>query len=319
MRHCAISGVVVGFFLIGFGVTVANDVSPKVRFMAVTVDDLPVALGSRHSEEQWRRITNDLLAALSKHGVPAVGFVNESRLETDGAVNPTKVRVLESWLDAGMELGNHTYSHPDLHRISVEEWLADAEKGERILRPMLEKRGKPLRYFRHPFLHTGRSVEVQHTVAGWLAEKGYAVSPVTVDNSEWVYGRAYSGAYNSSNRKLLTKIGASYVDYMLEVVKYYEGQAQAIVGRSIPHILLIHAYALNADHLDTLLDRLESRGYTWISLEEALTDPVYQRPVHGYNGSGGITWLHRWAITQNLDRSIFKGEPEVPVWIEELR
>ncbi len=287
--------------------------------MAVTIDDLPVAIGSQHSPEQWRQITEGLLSTLVKHGVPAVGFVNESRLEIEGAVDPAKVRVLERWLDTGLELGNHTYSHPDLHRVTLQEWLDDAARGEHLLRPMMAKRDMTLRYFRHPFLHTGLSTEVQDASSTWLADNGYTVSPVTIDNSEWIYGRAYAGAYNSANQSLLAKIGESYIDYMLDVVSYYERQTQAIVGRPIPQILLIHAYALNADHLDTLLERLEARGYSWISLEEALSDPIYERPIHGYTGSGGITWLHRWAITEGLDHSTFKGEPEAPKWIEELR
>jgi peptidoglycan/xylan/chitin deacetylase (PgdA/CDA1 family) len=286
--------------------------------MAVTIDDLPVSLSSRHSHAQLVRITEDLLETLGERGVPAVGFVNESKLETEGTVDPRKVALLERWLEAGLELGNHTYSHPDLHRIELEDWLADAARGERRLRPLVEGRGSTLRYFRHPFLHVGRSVETQRKVAGWLAARGYTVAPVTVDNSEWVYGRAYAGAYNAGDAELQRRIANSYLDYMTEVVSYYEDQALKIAGRPIPQVLLVHAYALNADHLGALLDRLTARGWVWISLEEALADPVYSRPIDGYTGRGGITWLHRWALTEGLDPAIFAGEPAVPRWIEEL-
>ena len=105
---------------------------------------------------------------------------------------------------------------------------------------------------------------------------------------------------------------------MLDVVAFYEQQSEAIVGRPIPHVLLVHAYALNADWLDELLSELERRGYGWISLGEALEDPVYGRAVDGWTGRGGITWLHRWAITEGVDRSVFAGEPEPPNWISDL-
>jgi peptidoglycan/xylan/chitin deacetylase (PgdA/CDA1 family) len=287
--------------------------------MVVTVDDLPVSLGSRHSPKQWATITRDLLATLEAHGVPAVGFVNEQRVETDGHLDPTKVAVLKDWLDAGQELGNHSYSHPDLHKVPAEDWLADVARGAQLLRPLMAEKGKALRYFRHPFLHTGTSVEIQKQTSAWLARHGYTVAPVTMDNSEWVYGRAYVGAYNDGDEKLKKEIGDSYIQYMLDVVSFYEGQAQAIVGRPIPQVILIHAYALNADHLGTLLDRLEVRGYKWITLEAALADSVYKRPTDGYTGSGGITWLHRWAITEGLDPKIFQGEPTVPDWVAEIR
>jgi peptidoglycan/xylan/chitin deacetylase (PgdA/CDA1 family) len=287
--------------------------------MAITIDDLPVSLGTRHSMPQLQKITEDLLATLTEHGVPAVGFVNESKLETDGAVDPRKTALLERWLEAGLELGNHTYSHPDLHKVELGEWLADVARGEHLLRPLIERHGGSLRYFRHPFLHTGRSAEIQQAADKWFGERGYTIAPVTIDNSEWVYGRAYAGAYNSGDQELAAKVAASYLAYMLEVVDYYEDQAIRITGRAIPQILLIHAYALNADHLDELLDRLEERGWHWIALDRALADPVYQRPTHGYTGAGGITWLHRWAITEGLPGSTFKGEPEPPPWVHDLR
>jgi peptidoglycan/xylan/chitin deacetylase (PgdA/CDA1 family) len=193
--------------------------------------------------------------------------------------------------------------------------MADVVRGERTAKPLVEAAGGRWRWFRHPYLHVGRSVEVQQETAAFLAARGYTVAPVTVDNSEWVYGRAYAAAMNAGDRELMAKLGADYQRYMLEVVDFYEGQAGAIVGRPIPQVLLIHAYALNADHLGALLAALERREYRWITLEEALADPVFRQPIDGYTGAGGITWLHRWAITEGLDREIFEGEPEVPEWV----
>jgi hypothetical protein len=81
-------------------------------------------------------------------------------------------------------------------------------------------------------------------------------------------------------------------------------------------VLLIHANALNAEWLDVLLQRLDEIGYAWISLEQALEDPAYGRAANGYTGAGGISWLHRWAITEGVDRTVFRGEPRVPAWVE---
>lgn len=287
--------------------------------MAVTIDDLPVAQPSWHTQEQMDQITTDLLQTLEEHGVPAVGFVNENKLVVDGGIDGFRRGILRRWSDAGLELGNHGYGHLDLHRMPPGEWMADVTRGAVETRKILEANGNELRYFRHPFLHTGMSVEIQQETGKFLESQGYTVAPVTIDNSEWVYGRAYRHAFNTEDEDLKVRIGRDYIRYMLEVVAFYEGQTEAIVGRRIPQVLLIHAYALNADWLAALLGELEERGYDWISLEEALKDPVYERPVDGWTGRGGITWLHRWALTEGLDRSIFAGEPEVPGWIEEIR
>jgi peptidoglycan/xylan/chitin deacetylase (PgdA/CDA1 family) len=265
------------------------------------------------------RITEDLLATFAEHGVPAVGFVNEGKLEKEREVDAFRLGLLERWLNAGLELGNHGYAHLDLHRVSPEDWQADVIRGEVETRKLVEASGGSLRYFRHPFLHVGMTAELQNEISAFLGSRGYTVAPVTIDNGEWIYGRAYARAFNDDDEELKIRLGQDYVRYMLEVVRFYEGQSQAIVGRAIPHVLLIHAYALNADWLDRLLDELEQRGYRWVSLEEALEDPVYTRAIDGWTGQGGISWLHRWAITEGVDRSIFRGEPEPAEWVADIR
>ncbi len=293
--------------------------APAAKRIAVTIDDLPVVpLG--HTFEQQVEITEKLLAVLEAHGVPALGLVNENKLEgEDGEVEPRRVALLRRWLDAGHELGNHGHGHLDLHTVDSEVWMADVLKGERVTRPLVEEHGGAFRFFRHPYLHTGTSVAVREETAAFLAEHGYRIAPVTIDNGEWIYGGAYADAWNRGDEEAMERLGTDYVRYMLEVVEFYEGQADAIGGEPIPHSLLIHSYALNADWLDALLTALEERGYEWIPLTEALEHPVYDRPTHGYTGPGGITWLHRWAITEGVDRSIFRGEPEVPEWVEAMR
>jgi peptidoglycan/xylan/chitin deacetylase (PgdA/CDA1 family) len=242
--------------------------------IAITIDDLPVTPPRRHSFEQEERITEKLLAVLAEHGVPALGLVNENKLEgEDGEVEPRRVGLLERWLDAGHELGNHGHGHLDLHTVDPERWMADVLRGERVTRPLVEARAeaqvevgyRPFRYFRHPFLHTGRSVEIQERTEAFLHEHGYRIAPVTIDNGEWIYGGAYANAWNRGDEEAMRRLGEDYVRYMLEVVEFYEGQTEAILppeeAETFPHALLIHAYALNADWLDPLLDALEERGY----------------------------------------------------------
>ncbi|MFP3939966.1 MAG: hypothetical protein ACLF0P_06655 [Thermoanaerobaculia bacterium] len=139
---------------------------------------------------------------------------------------------------------------------------------------------------------------------------------MTVDNSEWIYGGAYARAYERGDREAMERLAADYVPYMVRMVEFYEGQSRILFGREIPQVLLLHAYLLNAEYAGELLDRLEERGYEWIRLEEALEDPAYDEP-DTYTGPGGITWLHRWALTREVDRSMFAGEPEAPDWVRE--
>jgi peptidoglycan/xylan/chitin deacetylase (PgdA/CDA1 family) len=234
--------------------------------IAITFDDLPVVTG-RVPIERQERITRDLLAHLTKRKLPAIGFVNGDKLLVDSKVVPARVALLERWTKAGFELGNHTFSHRSLNRIAAEEFEADIIAGEKHLP------GKP-RYFRHPFLHTGRSAEVRDRVNAFLAKRGYTVAPVTIDNSEWIFARAYDVAAPETRPKIV----AAYLDYMLAKVEYHHQEAIRLFGRSIAHILLVHANALNAAAFGELADRIAKRGHRFITLSRALEDPAYESP-----------------------------------------
>lgn len=287
--------------------------TPGSRTIAVTIDDLPTVSVTGNHIETSERITRDLLAALRRAGVPAVGFVNEQKLQPAGDVDPRRVALLQQWIDAGFELGNHTFSHPDLHRVDPAAYEQDIVRGEAVTRRLMTSAGRRLKYFRHPFLRTGRSAEVRARIIAFLADRGYVVAPVTIDNSDYVFAAAYDRAHAADDADLAARIADTYVDYMASVVEYYEAQSLVIVGRPISHTLLLHASALNADTIGRLLARLKARGYGFVTLEEALTDPAYASRDE-YFGPGGITWLHRWALTAGK-RGIFAGEPSVPDWI----
>ncbi|MEN1729663.1 MAG: polysaccharide deacetylase family protein [Pseudomonadota bacterium] len=288
--------------------------------MAVTIDDLPIATASRFNAEQKQIITRRLLETLTTRGVPAIGFVNEVQLfNEEGEIESEEVALLTQWLDAGMELGNHGYSHLSLNREDPMIWMADVDRGDTITQRLLKARGQTADWFRHPFLHVGRSAEVQAQTAEFLADEGYRIAPISIDNSDWIYADAYAWAWLAGDEEQMNRLGTDYVRYMLEVVEFYEDQSLKIVGEPLPHTLLIHANALNADWLDELLDALGERGYRWVDLDTATRHPAYDREIHGYTGPGGITWLHRWALTDGVDPVIFSGEPEVPDWVNALR
>lgn len=283
--------------------------------VAVTLDDLPVISVLRLTPAERDSITDGLLAAARKHRIPAIGFVNENKLlDSSGTVDPARVALLRRWLDQGLELGNHTWSHPDLHRITLSEFESEILRGEQTTRQLLAQRNRIPRYFRHPFLHTGRSVAVRDSLNRFLSDHGYRVAPVTIDNSDYLFAAAYDRARARRNGAEATRIRTVYIEYMDSVTAFYERQAMAIVGRDLPQILLLHANRLNADALDELASMLERRGYRFTSLDEALRDPGYNSPDN-YAGPAGITWLHRWAMTAGLPREIFRGEPEVPDWL----
>lgn len=283
------------------------------RQVTVTFDDLPVVSVTRIGDDAYHEITTKLVATITRHKVPAIGFVNERKLYRggDNARDEARVALLRAWTTAGLELGNHTYSHPDLHTTPLAAFQEDVIRGEAVTTMLLGERARKLRYFRHPFLHTGRDLTTKNNFEVFLAARGYRVAPVTIDNSDWIFASAYAKATERGDTRMMKRIADAYVPYMEEMFEFFEKLSIDIVGYEAKQVLLLHANALNADHFDRLAQMMRRRGYTFITLDEALRDKVYALP-DTFTGAGGLSWLHRWARTKGMAR---RDEPDTPEFV----
>jgi peptidoglycan/xylan/chitin deacetylase (PgdA/CDA1 family) len=285
------------------------------RAIAITVDDLPWVEYALSAPADVHARHRRLLAAL--RGTHAIGFVNEDKLVADGRVDLARLSMLEDWPRAGLALGNHTFGHVGLHRTPLADYEDAIVRGERITRPLLARHAQRLEWFRHPFLQAGRDEEARAGLATFLAARGYRVAPVTVDNGDWIFARAYVRLADEHRDREARELRARYVDYMVDKVAYYERESRALFDREIAQVLLIHASALNADALPALLARLRARGYRFVPLEAAVRDPAYAH-ADGYRGGAGISWLHRWAMAESRPREFYAGEPVVPKDVMDL-
>ena len=282
------------------------------RFIAVTIDDLPV-VSTRSDLKNRQVITKKLLRQLRDSKVPAIGFVNENKLYRGGERDPAQIELLKMWLDAGLDLGNHTFSHRSLNSISLQEFEDDLIKGETITNELLQERRRRLRYFRHPYLHTGTTVETKNAFAAFLKSRGYTIAPITVDNADYIFSQAYDMAFDKGDRKLMKQIGDAYVPYMEQKLDYWERQSTKTFGREINQTLLLHANFINSDYFDDLARMMKRRGYRFISLDEALKDEAYALP-DTFLGRAGISWMHRWTLDKGRE-NIHPNEPVVPDFV----
>jgi peptidoglycan/xylan/chitin deacetylase (PgdA/CDA1 family) len=260
-------------------------------------------------------MTDRLLKRLKANGVVAVGFVNESKLFREGEVDE-RIAILKSWLEAGHELGNHTFSHPSLHTTPLAEFKEDVIRGETVTRALASSTRSSARYFRHPFLRTGPTREVRLEFERFLADRGYVVAPVTLDNSDYMFNTAYVRAADKGDSELRRRIAASYIQYMASMLDFYESVSTQLFGRDIAHVLLLHANELNADTFDDLAGLFRRRGYGFVTLAEALKDKAYSE-ADNYAGPFGMSWLHRWAFSRGLQMRL-REEPEPPDFIRKL-
>jgi peptidoglycan-N-acetylglucosamine deacetylase len=285
------------------------------REVAVTFDDLPgVAMlrSQRCNSKAFAALNSKLLQSVARHRIRAVGLVVEGNIcEGQRAALPG---ILNMWLDAGLELGNHSFSHFDLNKTPLALYESDVVRGENITRKLLRERGKELKYFRHPFLHAGSDLQTKRAFEKFLVERGYRVAPVTIDNQEWVFAEVYAVAKDRGEKATAERVAGAYITYMDTVFDFFEKRSVDVVGYEIKQVLLLHANPLNADYFDELVRMMKRRGYSFISLDQALQDPAYGLEDN-YAGPIGLSWLHRWAFTKGMT---MREEPREPEFIAKL-
>lgn len=291
--------------------------SGQQKQVCLSFDDLPVvSYGSQDTCFQ-KGLMNNLIVSLKRNNIPAIGFVNEQKLYDQNGLDRNQVELLKSWVSNGLELGNHTFSHPDYNSTSFKDYTSDILKGEIITNKILTGIGKKLRYFRHPFLHVGNTKAKADSLSSFLLNLGYREAPVTIDNEDYLFALAYHRANSKKDTSLMKKIGRDYISYMEKKLIYYEKQAKNLFGRNINQILLLHASFLNSDYTDSLAALFRKNNYTFISMDKALEDPVYQTQITVF-GIWGISWLDKWALSEGKKGDFFREEPETPEYIKKI-
>src|SRR5262245_23646787 len=265
----------------------------KPKEVAVTIDDLPLN-GPQLDADRLRAMTDKILAAINKHQIPAVGFVNESLLHVHGETD-ARIAILRAWSDGGVELGNHTFSHLGFKQASLTEYEDDFIRGDAVIRMLMKQKGQKPRYFRHPFLQMGATSELERSFENFIAERGYRAAPVTIDILDWMILSAYNDARKQNDAGLLKQVSEEYLKFAGRKFDFCEQVATELFGRPIKHILLLHANELTADNLDGLAAMLKNKGYRFVTLEEALKDPVYQAPDKYKDTSD---WLAHWSFSK---------------------
>jgi peptidoglycan/xylan/chitin deacetylase (PgdA/CDA1 family) len=286
------------------------------RAMVLTFDDLPYASGGQPDElSAAQRVTNTLIRVLTAHNAPAVAFVNERKLEIQGQV-AARTALLGQWVKAGFILGNHTYSHPDFNAVSIDQFQDEIAKGDTVSRRLMASRGPYQLYFRHPQTHTGNTAEKKEAIERFLAGRGYKIAPHTIETSDFVFNVGYVWSVKARDQSMVDRLRAAYLDFALAATAFAEQITPQIFGRDIPQTLLIHANDITADTLDTLLQRLEARGYRFVTLDAAMADPAYATP-DTVVATFGPTWLWRWMKSKGQNVS-FSGDPEPQPWVMDL-
>ena len=240
--------------------------------LAITFDDLPLN-GALPPGVTRVEIAKSTLALLKKRHMPPVyGFVNAKRLEgnADGA------EALKLWA-AAEPVGNHTYTHMDLEQNTAEAFEHDIEQNEPSLELLVgEGKGKDWHWLRYPYLHEGDTIEKRHAVRDYLKAHGYKIAQVTIDWEDYLWNTAYAHCAARQDAKSIEWLRSSYLSTASAYIDLDRELSKTLFGREISYVVLMHLGAFSSTILPDAFDLLKSKGFKFVTLEEAESDPAYE-------------------------------------------
>jgi peptidoglycan/xylan/chitin deacetylase (PgdA/CDA1 family) len=187
---------------------VPNDIKANKKVILITIDDGPSKYG------------RGMVTTLLKHKTPAIFFIN-------GMHNKNNLGNIELESKAGFTIGNHTWGHLNLTKISKD--LAEKEINNDT-KLIAELTGSAPRFFRSPF-GMGNT---------------YIKGLVAKDNMIYMN---WSGAAKDWEKN--TKEEKVFMKNVLSTL--HPGE-----------ILLIHEHEWTAKYLDNMLSAIESKGYAFV-------------------------------------------------------
>ena len=261
--------------------------------VAITFDDLPLN-GDLPPGVTRVQIARDTLAILSaRHAPPAYGFINAKKLEG----NSDAAEALKIWA-AAEPIGNHTYGHINLNTNPAEAFEREIDENEPSLELLAGKDGD-WHWLRYPFLHEGETVEKRRAVRAYLQAHGYRVAQVTLDWEDYLWNSAYARCAAKNDAQSIAWLKSSYLSIESSHLDLGRDLAKMVYGHDINHVLLLHLGAFSRTILPDALDLMQKKGFTFVTLEEAESDPVYEGDPDVGSKYGG-TLLELWIEAKKI-------------------
>lgn len=238
--------------------------------LAITMDDMLLWRGVPVPKNYTSLgIARAMTQALVRHRASDVfAFSNTAPAEDD----PELLRVFDHWCDEGHHVANHTHHHASINWVDAQTYIGDIERTEEIIARWAAR--APRRYFRYCNDMWGDTAEKQATVGAYLAQHGYTPVPVSVGFRDSRFMAAYWRAIHSDDREGIQFLRRAFVETAMHEMRLHAANGRAVYGRDPVHIWLIHGTPLGGDCLDEILDQFEAAGVQFVSLEEAMADPM---------------------------------------------
>ena len=279
----------------------ARDLAPH-PVVALTFDDMPAAADLPAGLTRTK-IATDLAAELNaNHLSGTYGFVNAVKLENDSDAQ----QALHAWVNAGMNIGSHTWAHLALTGNPAEAFEQQIARNEPALADYAGARD--WHWFRYPFLWEGDTLDKRRVVRAYLHEHGYKVAQVSLDFEDYAWNDAYARCVAKRDNASIEWLRQSYLDTATEYIRLGREEQLIAFGHEIPNVMLLHETAFTTLMLPELLDLLRREGFQLASLPEVEQDPAYAQDPDAALEYGG-TLPDQFMDSRHLKYPPFKPKP----------
>jgi peptidoglycan-N-acetylglucosamine deacetylase len=224
-----------------------------------------------------------ILAALATAKVKAALFPVGKTVDS-----PEGMSLVESWGRQGHLVGNHTYTHRNLNSdaVTLEEFTADVLKADALYRSLPGWQPR----LRFPYLKEGDTPAKRDGMRQWMSQHDYLPAPVSIDASDWYYSQRFVAWRTAHPASDVAPFREAYLAHLLDRANFYDQLARKALGRSPPHVILLHTNAINAAFLPDVLGMFRAKGWTIVSVHEALADALYKQAPKVLPAGESIVW-----------------------------
>ena len=247
-------------------------------------------------------INTRLLEAMRNHQARLALFVIGRNADSD-----TGRKLVQAWKQAGHLIGNHTFSHRSYDALTFDEFSADVAHADQILGSDL---GTP-RFFRFPALKEGDTAAKRDRMREFLSMHRYRNGHVTIDASDWYYDSRLRQRLASDAGFDVSRFRQPYLEHLWDRAQFYDDLSMKVLGRSVPHTLLIHWNLLNSLFLPDVLNMFHRRGWRLVNAEQAFRDPIFLRAPKTVPAGESLLWALAKESGKFDDLLRYPGEDDV--------
>lgn len=241
---------------------------PTISF---TFDDGSTSDQTHYTFEEWNSM---ILDALDNAKIKSILFV-----KTDDKATEKGEYLLNSWNSKGHGIANHTYSHPNFnkHSVNAKDFRTELLRADSLI----SNYSNHIQLFRFPYLKEGNTSDKIDSIRQILKNNHYKNGYVTIDASDWYIDSRLRKRLKEDPNADIEGFKDFYLEHLLARANYYENISYNLIGRHISHTLLLHHNLAAALFVDDLIAMFRAKGWKVISAHEAYQDPIFDStPAH---------------------------------------